>query len=89
MTVPPPSAADESADANIPDEEVVASPCVSVCTMDRTAGLCIGCLRTIQEIGAWRLMTLAEKRATVAACAERAKSIAPRGKDWKALAPDR
>ena len=79
MTLPPSPAADD------PDEELVASPCVSVCTMDRTSGLCIGCLRTIQEIGAWRTMTMAEKRATVAACAERAKSIAPRGKDWKPL----
>jgi predicted Fe-S protein YdhL (DUF1289 family) len=88
MTVPPPPAADEPANAEIPDEDVVASPCVSVCTMDRTTGLCIGCLRTIQEIGAWRMMTMAEKRATVAACAERAKSIAPRGKDWKPLEPN-
>jgi predicted Fe-S protein YdhL (DUF1289 family) len=83
MTAPP--AADNPSDAEIPDEDVVASPCVSVCTMDRTTGLCIGCLRTIQEIGAWRMMTMAEKRQTVAACAERAKAIAPRGKDWKPL----
>lgn len=69
-----------------PAEETVASPCISVCTMDRTRGLCIGCLRTIQEIGAWRSMSLAEKRATVAACEARAKTIAPRGKDWKPLA---
>lgn len=80
MTLPPTHSADDL------EEEVVASPCVSVCTMDRTNGLCIGCLRTIQEIGAWRNMTLAEKRATVAACAERAKTILPRGKDWKPLA---
>lgn len=45
----------------------------------------MGCLRTIQEIGAWRTMTLAQKRATVAACAERAKVIVPRGKDGKPL----
>lgn len=84
MTVPPPPS--ESPDNDLPDEDVVASPCVSVCTMDRASGLCIGCLRTIQEIGAWRVMTMAEKRATVAACAERAKAIAPRGRDWKPLA---
>jgi uncharacterized protein len=85
MTVPASPPADDPADAESSDEDVVASPCVSVCTMDRTTGLCIGCLRTIQEIGAWRTMTMAEKRATVAACAERAQSIAPRGKDWKPL----
>ena len=64
-----------------------ASPCVSVCTVDRERGLCIGCLRTLQEIGAWRTMTLQEKRTTVAACAERAKAITPLGKDWQPLFP--
>ncbi|MGE3334339.1 MAG: DUF1289 domain-containing protein [Rhodospirillaceae bacterium] len=82
MTLPPTPTEDV-----LSDEDVVASPCVSVCTMDRTSGLCIGCLRTIKEIGAWRTMTMAEKRATVAACAERAKNIAPRGKDWQPLDP--
>jgi predicted Fe-S protein YdhL (DUF1289 family) len=67
------------------NEDYVASPCVSVCTMDKASGMCIGCLRTLAEIGAWRTMTLAEKRATVAACAERAKAIPPRGKDWQPL----
>ncbi|MCC6913297.1 MAG: DUF1289 domain-containing protein [Rhodospirillaceae bacterium] len=75
------------AEGDLPDEDAVASPCVSVCTMDRASGLCIGCLRTIKEIGAWRTMTMAEKRATVAACAERAKAIVPRGKDWRPLDP--
>lgn len=83
MTLPPPPA-----DGDPTDEDVVASPCVSVCTMDRASGLCIGCLRTIKEIGAWRTMTMAEKRATVAACAERAKSIAARGRDGQPL-PDK
>lgn len=82
MTLPPPPAEDDPT-----DEDVVVSPCVSVCTMDRASGLCIGCLRTIKEIGAWRTMTMAEKRATVAACAERAKNIAPRGKDGAPLEP--
>lgn len=31
----------------------VRSPCVSVCRMDATTGLCEGCLRTIGEIGQW------------------------------------
>jgi prolyl-tRNA editing enzyme YbaK/EbsC (Cys-tRNA(Pro) deacylase)/predicted Fe-S protein YdhL (DUF1289 family) len=29
------------------------SPCVSVCRMDEAAGLCLGCLRSIEEIIAW------------------------------------
>jgi predicted Fe-S protein YdhL (DUF1289 family) len=31
----------------------VPSPCVSVCRMDAASGLCEGCLRTLDEIGAW------------------------------------
>jgi uncharacterized protein len=66
-------------------EELVASPCVSVCTVDPVHGWCIGCLRTLAEIGAWRTMTLEQKRATVAACAERALSVQRRDKDGRPL----
>jgi predicted Fe-S protein YdhL (DUF1289 family) len=63
----------------------IASPCVSVCVMDKTTGLCMGCLRTLQEIGAWRVMTHDQKRATVAACEQRAKTISPRDRDGTPL----
>jgi predicted Fe-S protein YdhL (DUF1289 family) len=66
-------------------EDLVASPCVGVCTVDRIRNICIGCLRTLPEIGAWRGMSLEEKRATVAACQERAKSLTRLGKDWQPL----
>jgi uncharacterized protein len=70
-------------------EDLIASPCVSVCTVDKDLGMCIGCLRTLKEIGAWRVMTLAEKKATVEACAERAKTMPRRGRDRAPLpAPD-
>jgi predicted Fe-S protein YdhL (DUF1289 family) len=69
----------------VPDQDLVASPCIGVCTVDTTRSLCIGCLRTLQEIGAWRLMTLAEKRVTVAACAERAKTMSRRDKGGQPL----
>ena len=29
------------------------SPCVSVCRMDESTALCVGCYRTIDEIMAW------------------------------------
>ncbi|MCP5037811.1 MAG: DUF1289 domain-containing protein [Rhodobacteraceae bacterium] len=32
------------------------SPCQSLCIMHPEAGLCIGCLRTADEIAAWRDM---------------------------------
>ena len=29
------------------------SPCIGVCRLDPAEGVCIGCLRTIDEIAAW------------------------------------
>ena len=65
--------------------QLIASPCISVCTVDRVRGMCIGCLRTLEEIGAWRTMTLDHKRAVVEACADSAKTTSPRGKNGKVL----
>lgn len=31
----------------------VTSPCISVCVMDDTSGLCQGCYRTLDEIQGW------------------------------------
>ena len=67
------------------ETDLIASPCVGVCTVDRVRSICIGCLRTLKEIGAWRTMTLEEKRGVVAACEDRAKSQARLGKDWRPL----
>jgi uncharacterized protein len=41
----------------------VPSPCINVCRMDATTGLCTGCLRTIDEIVAWSKMPDPAKRA--------------------------
>ena len=65
--------------ANVPQpalqssQDLPASPCIGVCTIDRETKMCIGCQRTVKEIGAWRTMTLDQKREVVAACEERAK----------------
>jgi len=34
-------------------DEPAASPCISVCRLDASSGLCVGCLRTLDEIAAW------------------------------------
>lgn len=36
---------------------VAISPCVGICRMDATTGFCVGCGRTIGEIGAWASMS--------------------------------
>ncbi len=37
-----------------------ATPCIGVCRLD-PQGYCIGCRRTIEEIGRWRGMSEAER----------------------------
>lgn len=70
------------------DPDYVASPCISVCSMDKATGLCLGCLRTLKEIGAWRVASPEQKRAIVAACNERALRQPRRAADGKVLPPD-
>lgn len=43
-------------------KQPVPSPCISVCRMDTATGWCEGCLRTLDEIGAWSLLDEDEKR---------------------------
>ena len=70
------------------DQIDVVSPCISVCSVDKATGMCIGCLRTLKEIGRWRMASADEKRAIVAACNERARSQPRRAADGTPLAPD-
>ncbi|WP_408301252.1 DUF1289 domain-containing protein [Paraburkholderia sediminicola] len=35
----------------------VPSPCIDICKIDGNSGLCIGCLRTRDEIRGWKHMT--------------------------------
>jgi predicted Fe-S protein YdhL (DUF1289 family)/8-oxo-dGTP pyrophosphatase MutT (NUDIX family) len=39
---------------------VIPTPCVGVCALDR-AGVCTGCLRTVDEIARWRAMSRQEQ----------------------------
>lgn len=42
------------------------SPCVKICTIHPVERLCVGCLRSIDEIGRWGRMTPEERRAVMA-----------------------
>lgn len=52
-------------------DHLIESPCIAVCIMHTETGLCKGCYRTIDEISLWPEMNGDEKRATIAAAAER------------------
>ena len=51
--------------------EDVPSPCISVCRMDAQGELCVGCLRTLDEVAAWGRMGDADKREVWALVAQR------------------
>lgn len=44
----------------------IESPCVKICVIHPETRVCTGCLRTIDEIGAWSRMTPDERRAVMA-----------------------
>ncbi|MBA2962700.1 MULTISPECIES: DUF1289 domain-containing protein [Ramlibacter] len=48
--------------ADLPPGAPVPSPCNNVCRIDDATGLCQGCLRTLEEIGAWSTLSDAHRR---------------------------
>lgn len=46
------------------------SPCISICTLDEQ-NLCLGCLRTLDEIIDWTMLDDQQKHAVLARVAER------------------
>lgn len=44
----------------------ITTPCVQVCIVDGATGLCLGCHRTLQEIGGWSRFTDAERASVMA-----------------------
>lgn len=52
-----------------------ASPCIQVCRIDSTSGVCRGCLRTLVEIAAWPDSSAAEKREILARVSERRTGV--------------
>ncbi|GAA0764583.1 MULTISPECIES: DUF1289 domain-containing protein [Brevundimonas] len=65
------------APASLPPRPIV-SPCIMVCTVDGASGLCLGCLRTLQEIATWSRMTDEARAAVMDDLPGRKKRIDPR-----------
>ncbi|HEX6137367.1 MAG TPA: DUF1289 domain-containing protein [Casimicrobiaceae bacterium] len=61
----------------LPDGEAAAvpSPCVGVCRIDPESGLCVGCLRTLDEIAAWGALDDAARRIVWSAIGRRRASM--------------
>lgn len=58
---------------------MIASPCSGVCALDRPSGLCMGCLRSRDEIAAWGSATDGEKLQILARVAQRESAGAREG----------
>ncbi|MDT8345661.1 MAG: DUF1289 domain-containing protein [Thermohalobaculum sp.] len=56
----------------------IESPCVKICVIHPETRLCVGCARSIDEIGAWSRMTPAARRAVMAELPARAPAPAVR-----------
>lgn len=50
----------------------MASPCVKTCIVDGASSLCLGCFRTLSEIGGWSGMTEARRAEIMAELPARA-----------------
>lgn len=53
----------------------IESPCVNICVLDEVRGLCRGCARTLEEIGAWTRYTAAERECIVQALPARRAAL--------------
>jgi hypothetical protein len=54
------------------------SPCVKVCFVDPGEGLCVGCFRTLEELGQWTRYSDEERAAIGKALPEREKAYRQR-----------
>lgn len=50
------------------------SPCVKVCFVDPEAGLCVGCFRSLEELGQWTRYTDEERAAIGESLPERERT---------------
>lgn len=58
----------------------IESPCIKVCAVDGETGLCLGCGRSLKEIGGWMQYDDAGRRAVMAALPERLETLRTMGK---------
>ena len=56
----------------------IESPCIKICVIHPEARLCVGCYRTIDEIGAWSRLTSEARAAVMDELPSRAQKLAKR-----------
>lgn len=58
----------------------IQSPCIKVCAVDGKTGLCLGCGRTLPEIGTWARLDDAGRESIMTALPERLETLKQMGK---------
>lgn len=53
------------------------TPCVKVCIVDGASSLCLGCFRTLNEIGSWSALTDEQRADIMAELPDRRARIEP------------
>lgn len=53
----------------------IASPCIDICDLDQTGQCCLGCGRSLDEIGAWSEASDSERRAIIEKLPERLRRL--------------
>ncbi|WP_029418261.1 DUF1289 domain-containing protein [Brevundimonas bacteroides] len=56
----------------------VATPCIKVCVVDGASGLCLGCYRTLGEIGGWSALSDDQRAEIMTELSGRRGKIDPR-----------
>lgn len=64
-------------DASSEPPKAIATPCVKVCIVDGASGLCLGCYRSLPEIGGWSALTDDQRAAVMADLPSRRTRIDP------------
>ena len=62
------------------DPEPVKSPCIKVCAVDGETGWCLGCARTLMEIGGWSKLGDEGREKVTAKLPERMNLLRQQGK---------
>ena len=70
---PPPWAKSGSMEA----AEPIATPCIKLCIVDGESGLCMGCFRSLPEVGRWSRMSPGERAAIMSGLTGRRARIRP------------
>lgn len=58
--------------------KAVATPCIKVCVVDGASGLCLGCYRTLGEIGGWSALSDHQRAEIMTELPGRRERIDPR-----------